>query len=127
MHQVHTFSIRAPVALLIVLLASPLAAQDREPTREEIIEKAQGDKAGQLHPYERGKMEALLNRAEDILVNGVPRWHPFFESADYGGGFTLGAGYAHHVSAYNMIDVRGSYTILGYKLVEAEFTAPRLF
>ena len=44
-----------------------------------------------------------------------------------GGGFTLGAGYAHHVSAYNMLDVRGSYTILGYKRIEAEFTAPRLF
>jgi hypothetical protein len=26
-----------------------------------------------------------------------------------------------------MVDVRGSYTILGYKRVEAEFTAPRLF
>ena len=26
-----------------------------------------------------------------------------------------------------MLDVRGSYTILGYKRVEAEFTAPRLF
>ena len=42
-------------------------------------------------------------------------------------GFTLGVGYAHHVSPYNMLDVRGSYTILGYKRVEAEFTAPRLF
>jgi hypothetical protein len=57
----------------------------------------------------------------------VPRWHPFLENADYGGGFTLGAGYAHHVSPYNLLDVRGSYTILGYKRVEAEFTAPRLF
>ena len=26
-----------------------------------------------------------------------------------------------------MLDVRGSYTILGYKRIEAEFTAPRLF
>jgi hypothetical protein len=57
----------------------------------------------------------------------VPRWHPYFESADYGGGFTLGVGYAHHVSSYNLLDVRGSYTILGYKRIEAEFTAPRLF
>jgi hypothetical protein len=31
------------------------------------------------------------------------------------------------VSAYNLLDVRGSYSIRGYKRVEAEFTAPRLF
>ena len=57
----------------------------------------------------------------------MPRWHPFFESAYSGGGFTLGAGYAHHVSPYNLLDVRGSYTLSGYKRAEAEFIAPRLF
>ena len=31
------------------------------------------------------------------------RWHPFFENAYSGGGFTLGAGYAHHVSPYNIV------------------------
>src|SRR5438034_11460817 len=39
----------------------------------------------------------------------------------------MGVGYARHVSPYNMLDVRGSYTVRGYKRVEAEFTAPRLF
>ena len=108
--------------------ASPAVAQEPEaPTREASIAQAQAEKVKTQQPYVPGRMEALLNRAEDILVNGVPRWHPFFESAYYGGGFTLGAGYAHHVSPYNMIDVRGSYTVLGYKRFEGEFTAPRLF
>jgi hypothetical protein len=108
--------------------ATTVAAQEPDPaTRTEAMEQAQAEKAKTLQPYVPGKVEALFNRAEDILVNGVPRWHPYFESADYGGGFTLGVGYAHHVSPYNMVDVRGSYTILGYKRVEAEFTAPRLF
>jgi hypothetical protein len=53
--------------------------------------------------------------------------HPFFQSAYSGGGFTLGAGYAQHVGAYNVFDFRGSYTITGYKRIEAEFRAPRLF
>jgi hypothetical protein len=107
---------------------SVLHAQQAEPpTREAAIEEAQAEKAKDLHPYVPGKAEALMNRAEDILVNGVPRWHPFFNNAYAGGGITVGAGYGHHVSAYNLIDVRGSYTILGYKRVEAEFTAPRLF
>ena len=31
------------------------------------------------------------------------------------------------MSAYNTMDLRGSYTPAGYKLVETEFVAPRLF
>jgi hypothetical protein len=116
------------VVVLAAGAAAPVVAQEPEATtREAAIEQAQAEKVTTLHPYVPGKAEALLNRAEDILVNGVPSWHPYFESADYGGGFTLGVGYAHHVSPYNQIDVRGSYTVLGYKRVEAEFTAPRLF
>jgi hypothetical protein len=116
------------VVALAVGSATSVVAQEQEPsTREAAIEKEQADKAKALHPYVPGKLEGLINRADDILNNGVPRWHPFLESAYYGGGITLGAGYAHHVSPYNMIDVRGSYTVLGYKLLEAELTAPRLF
>jgi hypothetical protein len=105
----------------------PAVAQEPEAgTREEVIEREQAEKARALHPYVASAGEALLDRAEDILVNGVPSWHPFFNSAYYGGGFTLGAGYARHVSPYNQLDVRGSWTFLGYKRIEAEFTAPRL-
>jgi len=116
------------VVALAIGAATSVVAQEPEPqTREAAIEQAQAERVKDLHPYVPGKMEALLNRAEDILVNGVPSWHPDFTSAYYGGGFTLGAGYAHHVSPYSMIDVRGSYTVLGYKRFEAEFTSPRLF
>jgi len=138
---------RTAVALLIVLLASPALAQappaqlvankelatsaasnEPEPsTRHAAIEQEQAAKADVLHPYVIGTGERLLDRAEDILVNGVPRLHPFFTSAYYGGGFTMGVGYAHHVSPYSMIDVRGSYTARSYKRIEAEFTSPRLF
>jgi hypothetical protein len=116
------------VLVLGVGAAAPAIAQEPgAPTREAAIEQEQAEKAKNLHPYIPNKAEALLNRAEGILTNGVPRWHPYFESAYYGGGFTFGAGYTHFVSPYNTVDVRGSYTILGYKRVEAEFAAPRLF
>jgi Omp85 superfamily domain len=115
------------VALTAGAATSVVAQEPEATTRGSAIEQAQAEKVPTLHPYVPGKAEALLNKAEDLLVNAVPSWHPFFESADYGGGFTLGAGYAHHVSPYNMFDVRGSYTVLGYKRLEAEFTAPRLF
>jgi Omp85 superfamily domain len=123
---VGVWSLFTAVALAGAYTTSAHAQQPEPSTREAVIEQEQAEKSKTLHPYVPGKAEALMNRAEDIL-NGVPRWHPYFESADYGAGFTLGAGYAHHVSPYNMIDVRGSYTILGYKRFEAEFTAPRLF
>jgi opacity protein-like surface antigen len=121
------WTVCAAVALTAVCSSALHAQAPEPPTREAAIEQEQADKAKTLHPYQPTKVEALMNRAEDILVNGVPRWHPFLESAYSGGGFTLGAGYAHHVSPYNMLDVRGSYSILGYKRIEAEFTAPRLF
>jgi hypothetical protein len=121
------WSVCAAIGLTAVCSSTLRAQTPEPPSREAAIEQEQADKAKVLHPYQPSKVEALMNRAEDILVNGVPAWHPFLESAYSGGGFTLGAGYAHHVSSYNQIDVRGSYSILGYKRIEAEFTAPRLF
>ena len=125
MHAVGMWGLFTVVALVAGAVTPVVAQEPEATTREAAIEQAQAEKVKTLHPYVPGKLEGLLNRAEDILVNGVPRWHPFFESAYYGGGVTLGAGYAHHVSPYNLLDVRGSYTILGYKRIETEFTAPR--
>ena len=39
----------------------------------------------------------------------------------------MGAGYRRFVSPYNTVDLRGSITFSGYKRIEAEFLAPRLF
>lgn len=103
-------------------------AQEPEPaTRAAAIEQQQSEKAKDLQPYVPDKFEATLNNFEAILTGGVPKWHPFLDSAYAGGGFTLGLGYLHFVSPYNQIDLRGSYSVLGYKRVEAEFSAPRLF
>jgi hypothetical protein len=114
------------IALISVSTTSAVAQQAEPPTREAAIEQEQAAKAKGLHPYTPSKTEALLNRADDVLVTGL-RFHPFFESAYSGGGFTLGAGYAQHIGSYNFLDVRGSYTITNYKRIEAEFKAPRLF
>ena len=113
---------------LAAAAATPVVAQETEATtREAAIAQEQAEKVKTLHPYVPGKIEGLLDRVDVFLAGGVPKWHPFFENAYSGGGFTLGLGYAHHVSPYNLLDVRGSYTFLGYKRLEAEFTAFRLF
>jgi surface antigen Omp85-like protein len=116
------------LVLLAVGSATAAGAQQPEPqTREAVIEQEQADKVKTLHPYEPTTFERTMNKAESILTNGALHWHPFFDSAYNGGGFAFGAGYIKPLSAYNMLDVRASYTISGYTRAEAEFTAPRLF
>jgi hypothetical protein len=114
-------------AAAATLWTLPAAAQAPPATREAAIAEAQAQKVPTLHPYVPNKAEQIFERVDSIIEGGTLRWHPFFVSAYSGGGFTLGAGRAHYLSAYNLIDVRGSYTFSGYKRIEAEFIAPRLF
>ncbi len=115
------------VVLTVLTLATPLFAQPSPQTREAEIIAAQKVKAGELRPPELGPVEVWVNRFEDSFLSGRIGWRPFFESAYAGGGFTLGVGYSRHVSSYNTLEVRGSITPSGYKRIEAEFLAPRLF
>jgi hypothetical protein len=123
---------RARFALIAIVwlgvAAAPALAQDPQPpaTRAAAIGEDEAAKAGRLVPYEASGAEHWAQRAEEMLLGGL-RVYPYFQSAYSGGGFTLGAGYKRHVSAFNTLDVRGSYTVKGYKRVEAEFRAPRLF
>jgi outer membrane protein assembly factor BamA len=96
-------------------------------TRQAAIEQEQAAKVPNLHPYAPDKGERIFQRLDTLLAGGQLRWHPFFESAYSGGGFTLGVGHTNYVSAYNYLDVRGSYTITNYKRAEVEFVAPRMF
>jgi hypothetical protein len=97
------------------------------PTRQAAIEQEQAAKVPDLHPYNPNKAERIFQRVDTVLQGGTLRWHPFFENAYSGGGFTLGVGHANYLSAYNYLDIRGSWTFKNYKRVEAEFVAPRLF
>ena len=96
-------------------------------SRQEAIAEEQAAKALNLRPYTSGRVEQIFRRIDTVLEGGTLRWHPFLDSAYNGGGFTLGVGHATYVSAYNYVDLRGSYSILDYKRAEAEFIAPRLF
>ena len=87
------------------------------------------DREGQRPPASCGQQGRATpsTRFEEALISGGLKWHPFFENALAGGGFTLGAGYRQHVSSHNSVDVRGSFTVKGYTRLETEFLAPRLF
>jgi hypothetical protein len=116
------------VALAAGSTTAVVFAQEPPPTtREGVIEQAQADKVKTLHPYQPTKAEQIFTRVDTALLERTIRWHPFFDSAYSGGGFTLGAGRATYVSSYNYIDARGSWTFKNYKRIEAEFVAPRMF
>jgi hypothetical protein len=117
-----------PALLAIVGSAGISDAQQPEPTtRTAVIEQSKAEKSRSLTPYVPNRGERLGARIERVLSGEGRHGHPFFESAYSGGGFALGAGYLQHVSPYNFVDVRGSYSVAGYKRAEAEFKAPRLF
>jgi hypothetical protein len=119
-------------AAVLLVTAAALAnvtvyAQTTPDTRAEAIALEQAEKAKALRPYVPTKAEEVVDRVEDLLLSGSLQWRPWFESAYAGGGLTGGVAYRGFVSPYNTVDLRGSITIAGYKRVEAEFLAPRLF
>ena len=115
------------MALLSAAATPALAQAPDTGTRESVVEEAQADKARRLQPYVPGTAERVMTTVENTLLYSTARWRPYFENAYRGGGFALGAGYMHHVSAYNFIDIRGSYSIRSYKRAEVEFVSPQLF
>src|SRR6187401_278313 len=116
------------VIALLAGAATAAAAQQPEPaTREAAIVQEQAQKVPTLKPYVETRGEKLANRAESILAGAGHGFHPFFQNAYSGGGFTLGAGYLQYISPYNTLDARGSYTISGYKRAEVAFNMRRLF
>src|SRR5262245_33519091 len=128
---------RVPAVTFALILVSlvPLASsaqdgtapQSPPPSRTAIIEQSQSEKAADLHPFTPSRAEQIIENVEQAMLTDSIRLHPYFESAYAGGGFTIGLGYRRHVSSYNLVDVRGSLTLKGYKRVEAAFMAPRLF
>lgn len=120
----HVFVVIAVVATVATGWAQEAASPD---TRAEVIAEQQAEKAGRLAPHKPNRAEELLKEVEEILSGGFRHWHPFFDSAYRGGGFTLGGGYLAHVGDYQSLDVRASLTPSAYVRAEAEFRAPRLF
>jgi len=113
--------------LFVTCVIAPAAAQEPETaTRASLIEQTQAEKSATLQPYQPGAAEKYLDYAQNYLTGGQLHWHPFFDSAYAGGGFTVGGGYLQHLGSYSVLDLRGSITPSGYKRAEAAFTAPSM-
>jgi Omp85 superfamily domain len=127
MRAVGFFGVITTITLLIGTATASRAQTPEPDTREAAVERAQAEKAKNVHPYVPSRAEQVLTKVENAFVTPTTKWHPYFQNSYRGGGFALGAGYTRYVSPYNFVDVRGSYSVERYKLAEAEFSAPRLF
>ncbi len=115
------------VGLLAAMWPQPASAQPAD-TREAVIAQAKLEKAKNLRPFTPDRVEQVLDRAEDLLLSGQLRWHPFFESAYAGGGFTLGAGYrALRQLLQHGGRARQPHVHRATSASKREFLAPRLF
>src|SRR5687767_9215931 len=101
---------------LAVVLASPAHAQD---TREAEWAAEQSRKAAEATPYEPGAAEKWFAAFRRELMEQPSGLYPYFASVYSGGGFTLGAGYRQFSGDRTHSDVKGLYSLKGYKLLEA--------
>ena len=117
--------------MLVALASGPTTSLAQEPgpatpepaTREAAIEQAQAEKDRQLQPYVLSKGETE-SRTEPRTSSSTASHASVLRERLSGGGFTFGLGYMRHVSPYNTIDVRGSFTFTGYKRTKWSSSRP---
>src|SRR3954470_6644235 len=105
------------VSVLPVLAAGTTVAAAQE-SRAAIIAAQQAEKAANLTPYVPGAAERTIVTLKRELLLDPNGLYPLFASVYSGGGFTLGAGYRRYYGDRTHADLKGMYSIKGYKLFE---------
>jgi hypothetical protein len=105
------------------ILPGILQAQSAAPalpaSRQENLAAQQAQKAQASRPPVPDRAEALIRKAEALFLETPSGWFPYFDSVYQGGGLTLGAGYRQFYGDNTSWDIKGLYSFLNYKLVEA--------
>jgi hypothetical protein len=98
-----------------ICLQGTAAAQD---TREAQIAAEQARKAAEKAVYVPGAAERWAVTLKREFLENPSGFYPYFASVYSGGGFTLGAGYRQFYADRTHWDVKGLYSLSGYKLIE---------
>jgi hypothetical protein len=104
------------VAITLVLVVGDEAIAQN--LRGAVIEAQQAEKANALAPYEPSGAERAVLLVQREFLQDPSGFYPLFASVYGGGGFTLGGGYRRFYGDRTHADVKGLYSIKGYKLVE---------
>ena len=111
---------RIPLAVWLAVILTALhseraVAQD---SRTALIEAQQAEKARIGRTYTPNKAERAIVTLQREFLRDPNGFYPFFGSVYSGGGFTLGAGYRRFYGDRTYADVKGLYSIKGYKFLE---------
>ena len=123
--------VKAAAGLLVALLAAaPSAAQD---TRAAQLERERAEKATRLKPYEPGKLETLVIRAEEGRLRRLISPHNgFFLKYGYthkpvGSGIGFGGGWRHDLfDRQARVVLEAGASLRRYQMLRADFSLPRL-
>ena len=114
--HIHSLPARSIAVLgLSLILVSPSTAQD---SRAAEIAAEQAQKAAELKPREPSGAERWVTALHREFLTDPSGPYPYFASVYSGGGLTLGAGYRQFTGDRTHMDVKGLYSIKGYKLIE---------
>jgi len=111
------------IAVMMTLAFLSRAGLSQEPgptpqSRQEVIAVQQTEKLKKSQPASPDKIEAWIEKFEQMLLLDPSGYYPYFASVYHGGGFTLGSGYRRYFGDNTFWDVKGLYSIKNYKLVE---------
>jgi hypothetical protein len=93
-------------------------AQVQPASRFEAISLEQSSKAAVTKEPTPDRVEALVRKAETLLLVDPSGVFPYFDSVYQGGGLTGGAGYRKYFGDNTFWEVKGLYSVLNYKLAE---------
>ncbi len=121
------------MALLAIALTAVPAVADAQTTRAEVLEQQRAAKARELAPYEPGRLETFVARAEEGKFRRLITPHNgFFAQYGFsrktpGAGIGFGGGFRHDLFARRArVELETGITFRNYKLLRADFSLPRL-
>jgi outer membrane protein assembly factor BamA len=119
------------VIALAMLCVWPRDASAQE-TRRESLERARAEKAGQLKPYELGKLEkTLLFIEENNPLGKIAPHNGFYLQYGYtgkpiGSGIAVGGGWRHDIFQEGRIVLEAGYSLRAYRKARVDFSLPYL-
>jgi hypothetical protein len=111
------------IAVMITLAFLSRAGLSQEPgptpqSRQDVFATLQLEKLKKSQPPRPDKVEAWVQKFEQMLLLNPSGYFPYFSSVYHGGGITLGSGYRRFFADNSFWDVKGLYSLENYKLVE---------
>jgi len=103
-------------ALLIVMGVAPAATAQE--LRADTIAQAQAEKAKVLEPYRPSRAEEFVINLKNGFLSSPSGLYPLFGSVYSGGGLAAGAGFRQYYGDNTFWDLKGLYSIRGYKWIE---------